>query len=45
LSVAEVPITFVDRRVGQSKMDRGVFAEAVRVVWRLRLDALRGKLR
>lgn len=42
--VVEVPIVFVDRRVGVSKMDRGVFAEAVRVVWRLRLDALRGRL-
>lgn len=44
LSVVEVPITFVDRRVGQSKMDRRVFVEAIGVVWRLRLDALRGRL-
>jgi len=44
LNVVEVPITFVDRRVGESKMDRRIFAEAIGVVWRLRLDALRGRL-
>jgi dolichol-phosphate mannosyltransferase len=44
LRVVEVPITFVDRRVGQSKMDRRIFAEAMGVVWRLRLDAWRGRL-
>jgi dolichol-phosphate mannosyltransferase len=44
LSVVEVPITFVDRRVGQSKMSRRIFAEAIGVVWRLRLDALRGRM-
>ena len=42
--VAEVPIVFVDRRAGQSKMSRRIFAEAVVMVWKLRLDALRGKL-
>jgi dolichol-phosphate mannosyltransferase len=44
LSVVEVPITFVDRRVGQSKMDRRIIVEAIRVVWRLRFDALRGRI-
>jgi len=44
VEVVEVPITFVDRRVGQSKMDRRIFAEAVSVVWRLRLDKSRSKL-
>jgi dolichol-phosphate mannosyltransferase len=44
LRVVEVPITFVDRRVGQSKMDRSIFLEAISVVWRLRLDALRHEL-
>lgn len=42
--VAEVPIVFVDRRVGQSKMSRRVFVEAVVGIPRLRLDALRGRL-
>jgi len=37
LSVAEVPITFTDRRVGQSKMSRKVILESVRMPWRLRL--------
>lgn len=44
LEVVEVPIVFVDRTVGQSKMSRRIFAEAVGVVWRLRLEALIGKL-
>jgi dolichol-phosphate mannosyltransferase len=37
LSVTEVPITFADRRVGQSKMSRSIILEAVTMVWRLRL--------
>jgi dolichol-phosphate mannosyltransferase len=37
LRVVEVPILFVDRRAGKSKMDRRIFAEAVGAVWRLRL--------
>ncbi|MDH5671505.1 MAG: polyprenol monophosphomannose synthase [Myxococcales bacterium] len=44
LKVVEVPILFVDRRVGQSKMDRRIFAEAITAVWKLRLAALAGKL-
>lgn len=44
LHVVEVPIVFVDRRAGRSKMSRRIFAEAILEVWRLRLDALRGKL-
>ncbi len=44
LRVAEVPIVFVDRRVGASKMSRAIFAEAIGMVWKLRLDAARGKL-
>jgi dolichol-phosphate mannosyltransferase len=36
LNVVEVPIIFVDRRAGQSKMSRKVFLEAVGVVWKLR---------
>ena len=44
LRVVEVPIVFVDRRAGASKMSRRIFAEAVLEVWRLRLDALRRRL-
>lgn len=43
-NVVEVPIIFVDRRVGQSKMSRRIVAEAVTMVWKLRLDALRGEM-
>jgi dolichol-phosphate mannosyltransferase len=35
--VVEVPIVFVDRRAGQSKMSRSIFLEAMGMVWRLRL--------
>jgi dolichol-phosphate mannosyltransferase len=36
LKVAEVPITFTDRREGQSKMSRAVIFESVLMPWRLR---------
>jgi dolichol-phosphate mannosyltransferase len=35
--VEEIPIHFVDRRVGQSKMSKKIFLEAMGMVWRLRL--------
>jgi dolichol-phosphate mannosyltransferase len=44
LEVVEVPIVFVDRRAGESKMSRRIFAEAVTMVWKLRIAAARGKL-
>jgi len=44
MNVKEVPIVFVDRRAGASKMSRKIFMEGIGVVWRLRYDALRGKL-
>ena len=34
--VVETPIVFVDRRVGQSKMNRAIVAEALLKVWSLR---------
>lgn len=34
--VKEIPIVFEDRRVGQSKMSRKIFLEAIRMVWKLR---------
>jgi dolichol-phosphate mannosyltransferase len=40
--VAEVPITFVDRRVGKSKMGSHIVTEAMLVVLRLRLQTLGG---
>lgn len=36
--IVEVPIKFVDRRVGKSKMNSGIVFEAARVVWKLRLS-------
>jgi dolichol-phosphate mannosyltransferase len=42
--VAEVPITFVDRRVGASKMSGAIVLEAMWQVPVLRLKALRGRL-
>lgn len=36
MTVAEVPIVFVDRRVGRSKLDRRVFLEAVIAPWSMR---------
>lgn len=44
MKVVEVPIIFVDRRVGHSKMNRRIFMEAIGVVWKLRLDVARGRL-
>ena len=42
--VIEVPITFADREVGGSKMSKGIVAEAIWKVPRLRLAALLGRL-
>ena len=42
--VVEVPISFVDRQVGQSKMSRGIILEAIWKVPALRAAALRGRL-
>ena len=44
LRIEEIPIVFVDRRQGASKMSRKIFLEAIGVVWKLRADGLRGKL-
>jgi dolichol-phosphate mannosyltransferase len=41
--ILEVPITFRDRRVGQSKMSRRIVVEALVVVCQLRFDELRGR--
>jgi dolichol-phosphate mannosyltransferase len=36
LRLVETPIVFIDRRVGQSKMSRAIFLEALLKVWSLR---------
>ena len=38
MEVVETPIVFEDRRVGQSKMSGGIFAEALFMVWKLRFS-------
>jgi dolichol-phosphate mannosyltransferase len=45
IRIAEVPITFEDRRVGESKMSGHIIAEALLMVWRLRFDRMqRGRM-
>jgi dolichol-phosphate mannosyltransferase len=44
LRVNEIPITFVDRRAGVSKMNRRIIWEAVWLVWRLRLMRIFGRV-
>lgn len=43
--IAEVPITFQDRRVGQSKMSRRIIVEALLVVVQLRFEEIVGRFR
>ena len=43
--ITEVPITFRDRRIGQSKMSRRIIVEALLVVVQLRAEELRDRLR
>jgi len=38
MKLVETPIVFEDRRVGQSKMSRAIFVEAMLQVWRLRFS-------
>jgi dolichol-phosphate mannosyltransferase len=40
----EIPITFTDRDLGESKMSRAIVYEAIWVVWRLRLAKLLGRV-
>jgi dolichol-phosphate mannosyltransferase len=42
--IVEIPIVFVDRTEGTSKMSKAIVREAVWMVWRLRWWAIRGKL-
>ena len=42
--VKEIPIIFVDRTIGQSKMSKAIVYEAIYRVWQLRFQALLGKL-
>jgi dolichol-phosphate mannosyltransferase len=41
--IAEIPIVFVDRTEGESKMSGHIVREAVWMVWRLRWWAMTGR--
>ncbi len=43
-SICEIPIVFVDRNIGESKMNTGIIREAAWMVWKLRLLSFFGKL-
>lgn len=40
----EIPIIFVERRVGTSKMSKHIVVEAIFMVWKLRLRSLLGRI-
>jgi dolichol-phosphate mannosyltransferase len=42
--LVEIPIVFTDRVEGQSKMDKRIVREAIRMVWWLRLKSMMGQL-
>jgi dolichol-phosphate mannosyltransferase len=42
--IAQIPITFVDRSEGVSKMSRRIVREAVWMVWRLRWWSMTGRV-
>ncbi|MDP2360837.1 MAG: polyprenol monophosphomannose synthase [bacterium] len=44
LSIREVPIIFVDRLQGHSKMSKAIVREAIWMVWKLKLRALLGRI-
>ena len=43
-SIGEIPIVFVDRAAGSSKMSKKIVREAIWVVWKLKLLSLLGKV-
>ncbi len=44
MRIREVPIIFMDRTVGDSKMNKRISVEALWIVWWLKLQDLRGRL-
>ncbi len=42
--IKEIPIVFVDRRAGTSKMNKAIVREAMMMVWKLKWAAIKGKL-
>ena len=42
--ICEIPIIFIDRREGQSKMSKKIVHEAIFMVWKLRIRSIFGRL-
>jgi dolichol-phosphate mannosyltransferase len=42
--ISEIPIIFVDRHAGSSKMSSTIVREAVLMVWKLRMNTVISKL-
>ncbi len=42
--IKEIPIVFVDRRAGTSKMNKAIVREAMTLVWKLKYKSLTGQL-
>jgi dolichol-phosphate mannosyltransferase len=42
--IVEIPIVFVDRTDGESKMSGKIVREAVWMVWKLRIQAIFGRI-
>jgi dolichol-phosphate mannosyltransferase len=42
--ITEIPIMFIDRRAGKSKMSRSVVYESIFMVWKLKFRSIFGKL-
>jgi dolichol-phosphate mannosyltransferase len=43
--IKEIPIIFIDRSIGKSKMSKKIVREAVWMVWKLKLKSLIGSLK
>jgi dolichol-phosphate mannosyltransferase len=43
-TIGEIPIIFIDRSAGQSKMSRKIVREAIFMVWKLRIRSILGLL-
>ena len=44
-TIKEIPIIFVDRTAGESKMSKKIVREAIWMVWWLRIKSIMGKLK
>jgi dolichol-phosphate mannosyltransferase len=42
--IKEIPIIFVDRRAGESKMSKKIVREAIWMVWKLRILSILGRV-